>query len=191
MEVILNFFWFKNVEVFLLARHNFLEFVCILILHLIDCVHRILEVWANIHFFWFLLLLDLRLRLNLVRRVRNVHWLPKSATTNSHISIRIRWTPVAGAILVLRICIVCLIIGLILPLTALLTFDHFSEILLHRLCQLTILVEWSVIATVNLCVLVVNVHAATAWEVSIANNKSLHKHKKLVISNELKESLDC
>ena len=164
MEVILNFFWFKNVKVFLLGRnfllvgihhiHRLLSFH-VIILHLLRC--------------WQLLR-----SLNLVWLIRPSR-LSEGATTYPLVTIGISGAPIAGAILILRIGGSMRLIGRVaLPLTALLVFYHLSQVLLHWLRQLPVRVQRCVVSTLHLCVLVVNVHAPTAWKVTITYDKSLY-----------------
>lgn len=66
-----------------------------------------------------------------------------------------------------------LIYRIILPLATLLVLNHFTEVLLHGLGQLAVRVQRRVVAAVHLCVLVVNVHAAPARKITVANDKTL------------------
>lgn len=101
--------------------------------------------------------------LDLVGRVDRL--LAERATSDSHVAVWIGRAPVAGSVLILRLVggAISLISWVIaLPLATLLIFDHLSQVLLHRLSQLAVGVEWCVVSTVDLGVLVVDVHASTA-----------------------------
>jgi len=69
--------------------------------------------------------------------------------------------------------------GIGLPLLAiLLILDHILQVLFKGLSKLPVCVEWRIAATINLCILVVNIHATSAWKVTITNDESLRNNKK-------------
>ena len=162
LKVILNFFWFKYVKVILLCR-NFL----LIWIHHLHCVLRLQIIkscllWHG-HIVWCL----------------NLTWSVLANRSDPYIAVRIcrigRSSIATPLSLILRIdcSISALFICIRMPLTALLLLDQVLHIFLHRLSQLTISIQRCIVRTVYLCVLVVYIHATSAWKVTIANYETL------------------
>ena len=86
-------------------------------------------------------------------------------------TVRVGGWPVGRPVLVLRIGAVSLI-G-IRPLVLILVFKHRLNVFSHGLSELAVGVQRRTVSCVEFCVLVVHVHAASAWEISIAKYHAL------------------
>ena len=88
--------------------------------------------------------------------------------------IRISWWSIARPELILRICLISIIWILVCsPCRILLRLEHLLHFLSHWLGKLSVCIEWSIVTCVNFRILVFNVHTASTWEISVANDHAL------------------